>query len=161
MELCPCGSQASYADCCGAIISGTKPAATAEQLMRSRYSAYVKKEMDYIRESLHPEHRGDYDEASSRAWAETAEWQGIKILGTTAGGPQDSEGEVEFLVTFTEKGVRQEHHEISNFKKEKGNWYFTTGKTMQRPVVRVAAKLGRNDPCSCGSGKKYKKCCGK
>jgi SEC-C motif-containing protein len=128
--------------------------------MRSRYSAYVKKELGYLLASLHPEHRTDYDEQSSRAWAEGAEWHGIRILKTIGGGPEDSEGQVEFVVSYTEKGNKQEHHELSTFKKENGAWYFATGKTMPKPIVRVDPKTGRNDPCPCGSGRKFKKCCG-
>jgi len=160
MDLCPCGSNAAYDACCLPLIKGKRPALTAEQLMRSRYSAYVKKELGYILTSLHPEHRKDYDEKSSRAWAESAEWHGITVLKTTDGNENDSEGQVEFAVSFTQSGLRQEHHELSTFKKENGNWYFATGKTMPKPVVRSAPKTGRNDPCSCGSGKKFKKCCG-
>ena len=160
MDLCPCGSNLDYGSCCRPVIKGEKPAATAEQLMRSRYSAYVKKEMPYILESLHPDHRSDYDENSSKAWAERAQWHGIKILSTVKGGIEDSEGQVEFAVSYTENGFRQEHHELSSFKKEKGAWVFTTGKTMPKPVSRAEPKTGRNDPCTCGSGKKYKKCCG-
>lgn len=161
MDKCPCGSNAAYDSCCGPIIKGERAAATAEQLMRSRYSAYVQKEIPYILTSLHPDHRSDYDEKSSRAWAESAEWHGISILKTIKGGPNDNEGQVEFTVSFTERGLKQEHHELSSFKKEKGTWYFTTGKTMPKPVIRANPKTGRNDPCTCGSGKKYKKCCGK
>lgn len=42
-------------------------------------------------------------------------------------------------------------------------WYYLEPDQVQRNVVvpRVVEKVpGRNDPCSCGSGKKYKKCCG-
>lgn len=162
MERCPCGTQAGYEECCGPLIAGRKQALTAEQLMRSRYSAYVKMEMDYLRSSLHPGYRHDFDEQSSRAWAENAEWLGIEIIKATGGGSDDAEGQVEFTVAFAEKGVRQEHHELSSFKKENGVWYFTTGKVLlPRQVVRTAPKAGRNDPCPCGSGKKHKKCCGK
>jgi SEC-C motif-containing protein len=109
----------------------------------------------------HPDHRADYDESSSRAWAERAEWHGIKIVKTEKGGPGDQEGQVEFVVSFTESGVRQKHHELSLFKKTGGTWYFSTGKPLPaQPVVHASAKAGRNDPCPCGSGKKYKKCCG-
>jgi SEC-C motif-containing protein len=129
--------------------------------MRARYSAYVKKELGYLFSSLHPNHRADYDEKSSRAWAERAQWHGIEILNSTNGGPDDLEGEVEFTVVFTENGVRQEHHELSSFQKEGGQWYFTTGKMLPpRQVIRSAPKTGRNDLCHCGSGKKFKKCCG-
>ena len=161
MELCPCGSQVVYTECCKPLIAGELTATTAEQLMRARYSAYVKKELDYILTSLHPEHRSDFDEKSSRTWAESAVWHGIRILKTSGGGADDSEGEVEFVVSYTEKGLKQEHHELSSFKKEGGAWYFVTGKTMPKPVSRAVPKTGRNEPCSCGSGKKFKKCCGK
>jgi SEC-C motif-containing protein len=160
MDLCPCGSAVSYNECCRPVIKGESAAKTAEQLMRSRYSAYVKKELDYVLTSLHPDNRAGYDESSTRAWAERAEWHGINIIKTTNGREQDSEGQVEFVVSFTEKGTKQEHHELSTFKKENGTWYFTTGKTMPRPVSRAVPKTGRNEPCPCGSGKKFKKCCG-
>jgi len=160
MDPCPCGSNVDYGSCCGPLISGEQRAATAEQLMRSRYSAYVKQEIPYILTSLHRDHRSDYDEKSSRAWAERAQWHGITILKTISGGPDDAEGQVEFTVSYTENGLRQEHHELSSFKKEEGVWYFTTGKTMPKPVSRALPKTGRNDPCTCGSGKKFKKCCG-
>src|SRR5512140_283396 len=102
MDLCPCGSTLSYEACCRPVIKGEQPAKTAEQLMRSRYSAYVTKELDYILTSLHPGHRADYDANSTRAWAESAEWHGIEIIKTTKGGEQDNEGQVEFVVSFTE-----------------------------------------------------------
>jgi SEC-C motif domain protein len=129
--------------------------------MRSRYTAYVRKELAWVRNSLHPGRRADYDEASSRAWAERAVWHGIEVLRTEKGGPGDDEGMVEFVASFTENGIRQEHHELSSFEKTGGAWYFATGKVLPpRPVVRQGPKAGRNDPCPCGSGKKYKKCCG-
>ncbi len=161
MDNCPCGSNKDYALCCRPLIKGEQAAATAEQLMRSRYSAYVRMEMDYLLSSLHPDYRKDYDAQSSRAWAERAEWHGITIHKTTAGGAGDSTGTVEFTVFYTEKGIRQEHHEVSTFEKKDGSWYFSTGKLMPKPAVRAAPKVGRNDLCSCGSGKKFKKCCGK
>ena len=161
MNSCPCGSDLSYEECCRPLIKGRRKAATAEQLMRSRYSAYVEKEIPYLRASLHPDHRNDYDEKASRDWAESAEWESLKILNTVDGGPEDSEGQVEFVVTFTQKNVRQEHHELSTFAREGGKWYFVSGKEVKpKPVVRTEPKVGRNDPCPCGSGKKHKKCCG-
>ncbi len=160
MNNCPCGSNLSYDECCLPLIKGERPALTAEQLMRSRYSAYVRKEMDYLFSSLHPDYRKDYDAESSRAWAERAEWHGITIHKTEGGGAGDTAGTVEFTVSYTEEGKRQEHHERSSFEKKGGAWYFTTGKLIPKPVVRAAPKVGRNDPCSCGSGKKFKKCCG-
>jgi len=161
MKPCPCGSQKMYDECCLPVIEGRSPAATAEQLMRSRYSAYVEKQIPYLGESLHPEHRGDYDEKSSRAWAESAEWHSLEIVDTVDGGPDDRAGEVEFIATFTQDGVRQQHRERSQFERKGGAWYFVSGKEVRpQPVVRAAPKVGRNDPCPCGSGKKHKKCCG-
>ncbi len=161
MEICPCGSSKPYAECCRPLISGERLAETAAQLMRSRYTAYVKKEIAWLRDSLHPGHRADYDEASSRAWADRAQWHGLEILGTAKGGPGDQEGTVEFVASFTENGARQEHRELSTFRKVGGAWYYEAGKALgARPVVRQGPKAGRNDPCPCGSGKKFKKCCG-
>ena len=161
MDLCPCGSNIEYAECCRPLIKAERPALTAEQLMRSRYSAYVKKEIEYIFTSLHPNHRSDYDEKSTRDWAENAEWHTFEILDTKKGRPDDIDGQVEFAVTYSEQGIKKEHRELSSFRKQDGIWYFTTGKTRgPEPVVRAMPKTGRNAPCACGSGKKFKKCCG-
>lgn len=163
MEQCPCGSGLAYAECCEPIIKGVRPAETAEALMRSRYSAYVKVETDYIYETTHPKHRAGYDVQGTKEWAEGAEWLGLEIVSTKNGGPEESIGEVEFIARFAEKGQNREHHERAQFKKDKSQWFFTDGKpvTGQQPVVRTSPKVGRNDPCPCGSGQKYKKCCGK
>jgi SEC-C motif-containing protein len=161
MDGCPCGSSIKYAECCGPLISGEKQAKTAEQVMRPRYSAYVKQEMEYVLASLHPDCRLDYDEKNSRAWAERAIWHGIEVHHTINGGPDDDDGQVEFTASFTENGVKQEHRERSTFKKKDSIWYFETGTVLPpKPVVRKTPKAGRNDPCPCGSNKKFKKCCG-
>jgi SEC-C motif domain protein len=162
MDTCPCGSELPYAECCGPLIKGERPAETAEQLMRSRYTAYVKKEIDYLATSLHPDHRKGFDPKITRDWAESSEWHKLEILGTRAGGTDDAEGEVEFIATFTQKGNAMKHHELATFTKEDGTWYFVDGKAaIPQQYVRSAPKTGRNEPCLCGSGKKYKKCCGK
>lgn len=161
MNTCPCGSTAAYSECCEPIIRGARPAATAEQLMRARYSAYVKTEMDFIFESTHPEYRKDYDHEGTKAWAAESEWLGLEIVGTHKGGAEDSVGEVEFVARFKDKdGIAREHHECGQFKRASGQWLFTDG-TMVKPRPLAVIKIGRNDPCSCGSGIKYKKCCGK
>jgi len=162
MEQCACGTGLAYADCCRPIIKGERPAETAEALMRSRYAAYVNVETDYIFETTHPKHREGYDAAGTKEWAESAEWQGLEIVSVKDGGSGDTTGEVEFIARFSEKGEPRAHHERALFKKEKAGWFFTDGKAVtQKPIVRTAPKIGRNDPCSCGSGQKYKKCCGK
>jgi SEC-C motif-containing protein len=121
----------------------------------------VTKELGYILESLHPDQRSDYDERSTRAWAERATWHGLTILRTAAGGPDDEEGEVEFVAAYDERGERHNHHEVATFRRRDGVWYFENGAAPPvRQVVREAPKIGRNDPCPCGSGRKHKKCCG-
>ena len=162
MEQCPCGTGSAYADCCEPLIKGVRPALSAEELMRSRYTAYVKVETDYIFETTHPKHRDGYDVAGTKEWAESAEWQGLEIVSVKDGASDDTTGEVEFIARYSEKGEAKVHHELALFRKEKTGWLFTDGKSVTRkPVVRSAPKIGRNDPCSCGSGLKFKKCCGK
>jgi len=160
MSTCPCGSGATYAVCCEPIISGAQPAATAEQLMRARYSAYVGVEMDFVFESTHPDHRQGYDHAGTKEWAESSEWLGLEIVGTQQGGEGDTVGEVEFIARFREKGLLREHHENAHFKRDDGRWAFSEGEMMKAKPV-IVNKPGRNEPCTCGSGLKYKKCCGK
>lgn len=160
MSNCYCGSGVTYSDCCEPIIGGVQSAKTAEQLMRARYSAYVGAKMDFIFETTHPDHRQGYDHAGTQEWAENSEWLGLEIVNNLKGGPDDTTGEVEFIARFSEKGVPREHHENAQFKKDKGRWYFAEG-AMVKPKPVTVSKIGRNDPCTCGSGLKYKKCCGK
>jgi len=162
MSLCYCGSGREFDACCGPVLSGDQPAITAEALMRARYSAYQVGNIAFLGESLHPDFRHDWDEPATRRWAEQAEWHGLEILATDKGGEEDTEGVVEFVASYTEKGQLKRHHELSLFRKERGTWYYVDGK-MPKPqtVKREAPKVGRNDPCPCGSGKKYKKCCGR
>lgn len=164
---CPCGNPKPYAECCGPYIQGA-PAPTPEALMRSRYTAYVKGATGYLRETLAPEARGDYNEAEVKEWAKNSEWLGLEIM--------NAKGDtVEFTAKYRTQGKVLEHHEVSKFRKKGDRWYFVDGdshvheegkghedhaaQAPKTPVVREAPKVGRNDPCSCGSGKKFKKCC--
>lgn len=159
-NLCPCGSNLTYSECCEPIIKGTRVAKTAEELMRSRYSAYAKREVDYLYTSLHPKARENYDAKSTRDWANSTEWQNLEIVTTEKGTAKDEEGTVEFIASYKENGTDKKHHEVSLFKKENGVWYFVDGRLPAvKQVIREAPKVGRNDPCLCGSGKKFKKCC--
>lgn len=158
---CPCGSGKEHAKCCAPYISGKKPAPTAEALMRSRYSAYVTQKLDYLKESLAPEAMGDHDDASVKSWSESAEWMGLEIHDTWAGGKDDDSGIVEFSATYAIDGEAQTHRERSRFKRIDDNWRYVDGDIVSGPPVRKEPKVGRNEPCPCGSGKKYKKCCGR
>ena len=160
MKDCPCGSGLRYEKCCEPLIKGDRKAKTAEQLMRARYTAHVKVELDYLQTSLHPDKRGDYDRDATEQWAKHAEWQGLEVIKTEGGGDGDNVGEVEFIAKFNWQGEDRDHHERAHFSKVDGEWYFVEGDAVKsEPFVRSEPKVGRNDPCPCGSGKKYKKCC--
>ncbi|MCB1724540.1 MAG: YchJ family protein [Gammaproteobacteria bacterium] len=161
MSSCPCGSGHEYESCCQPYIEGTAIPPTAELLMRSRYSAYVRHAIDYLGETLHPDSRGDWDREATRRWAENAGWQGLDIVATEAGDEGDDEGVVEFVARFEEDGRLLQHRERSRFRRLRGRWYYLDGETPRPRTERhQAPKVGRNDPCPCGSGKKFKKCCG-
>lgn len=169
MKECPCGSVFPYTDCCGSLIRGGTGADTAEDLMRSRYTAHVMKEWDYLVETRHPDERKGLRDLETEN--EGVEWKKLEVFHSE-GGLEDQEGEVTYAATFEKDGKEETLRETAKFIKEGGRWYYC-GKRSQpkieapkttrsgKPFVRTEAKVGRNDPCTCGSGKKYKKCCGK
>ena len=130
--------------------------------MRSRYSAYAVGAVDYLGETLHPEHRSDWDRDATARWAEQSTWLGLEVVDTQAGGSDDQQGVVEFIARFVEKGQPKQHRERSRFEKHQGRWFYVEGEVPRPQTQRhETPKVGRNDPCPCGSGKKYKKCCGR
>ncbi|MDP6573713.1 MAG: YchJ family protein [Rhodospirillales bacterium] len=159
MKPCPCGSGQGLDACCGAIIAGA-PAPTAEALMRSRYTAFVLGDLDHIEATHAPEVRGDFNRSAAESVANDAEWLGLDVRGTIGGGADDQEGEVEFVTNFMRQGKEYAHHEIAVFRREQGNWMYVKGRMNPKPAPRKVAKVGRNEPCPCGSGRKFKKCCG-
>jgi SEC-C motif-containing protein len=161
MATCPCGSGQPFADCCKPFITGLQRPDTAEELMRARYSAYATSAVDFIHDTTHPSQRKHYNQDSVARWSKDSTWLGLDILRTEKGGPEDSDGVVEFIAHYSEKEKPVDHHEIAEFVKTDGQWFFLDGKPpKQTQVVRQGPKTGRNEPCPCGSGKKYKKCCG-
>jgi SEC-C motif-containing protein len=171
---CPCGSELEYDYCCGPYLGGETNPPTAEALMRSRYTAYARGEIDYIANTLAPEKHGDFDRAATTAWATQARWLGLKIHFVEGGRPGDTEGVVAFVATYERNGKTIEHHEVSQFRRgDRGEWLFVSGDTSGRAadrrlrapppqaVRRSSPKVGRNDPCPCGTGRKYKMCCGR
>ncbi len=170
---CPCGSDQSLSECCEPYLKGERVAPTAEALMRARYTAYTQQNIDFLKSTLSTESQKDFDEAGAKTWAATAKWKKLEILNTEQGTAKDKKGSVEFVATYEAEGQGLEHHEVSQFRKNaKGEWRFVDGEAhshkegeghqhhhTQQTVVNESPKIGRNDPCPCGSGKKYKKCC--
>ena len=171
---CASGSTQKFEQCCKPFLAGEAMPQTAEQLMRSRYTAFTLVDVDYLKNTLAPESRHDFDAKSTKDWASQSKWKGLQILNVTKGSASDKKGTVEFVATFEQDGTGIEHHEVSQFRKaDSGQWYFVDGEShthkegeghqhhaKPETVVREEPKVGRNDPCICGSGKKYKKCCG-
>ena len=160
-DNCPCGSDKNYAECCKPVHEGASPE-LAVNLMRARYSAYAADQISFLGSSLHPNHADDYDEKATRGWAESSTWISLTICGTEAGGADDNEGTVDFIARYraNDDGVR-EHRELASFARHEGKWCYTDGKPVVEKRTNPHRNIGRNDPCFCGSGKKFKKCCGK
>jgi SEC-C motif-containing protein len=158
---CPCGSGLAYGLCCGPYIAGAKKPATAEALMRSRYTAYTVQAVDYIIDTCVSGGERDIDRRATEKWSRESKWLGLRIIALEKGGLADTEGSVEFEARYEQDGLKKRHHEIGRFKKQDGRWLYDDGRMVPQTVVRSAPKVGRNDPCPCGSGKKYKHCCGR
>jgi SEC-C motif-containing protein len=116
---CPCGLDAAYADCCGSIHDGRTPAATAEQLMRSRYSAFAVRDPQYLLRSWYSATRPRELHLES-----DIEWTGLEILNTTAGTPFHAEGTVEFRANYIAEGEPGDQAENSHFLRENGQWVY-------------------------------------
>jgi len=157
---CPCGSNKEYAVCCEPFIAGAAVVSTPEQLMRSRYAAYVVHDVPYIMNTTIAKTRENIDENAVRRWSEQTTWKGLEILKTETAA-DDQTGTVEFVAQYKETDVYVKHHELATFERVDGTWFFVDGTHPEvKQVVNTAPQIGRNDPCTCGSGKKYKKCCG-
>ena len=115
---CYCCSEKDFEDCCQPFISGAMKPSTAEELMRSRYSAYATAQVEYILRSTHPSTRKFHDAESIENWAKSSVWQKLEIVSTNEGGAKDKNGTVEFKAYFLDAETKpQIHHECSNFAK--------------------------------------------
>jgi SEC-C motif domain protein len=159
--LCPCGQPANLDDCCGRFIAGHASPETAEQLMRSRYTAFATGQIGYLIATHHPETRGEVKREDVERFSQGSTWLGLEILSTEEGQAGDDQGFVEFVARYREPGGERVHHERSLFRRHQGKWFFHSAEYPKAvPVERAQPKVGRNEPCPCGSGKKHKKCCG-
>lgn len=152
---CPCGLPKVFEQCCGALINGMRPAITAEALMRSRYVAYVLKNKNYLLETWHPSTRPNDDDLFN----DQVVWTGLEILSTKNGLAEDTKGEVAFRASCRVKNKPAGIDENSEFVRENDRWFYVDGSAIA-PIRSSQNKIGRNELCTCGSGKKYKRCCG-
>ncbi len=157
-QPCPCGSGQLFEACCEPILSGLKKAPTAEKLMRARFVAHVAHDFKFLHDSYLPDSGKPYV-------AEEGEpaivWTRLDMHGeeTNIGGNPDK-SYVDFSAYGTEEGIEKVLHEKSEFLRVNGQWFYNREMRLgPAPVKSSAPKVGRNDPCPCGSGKKYKQCC--
>lgn len=149
--VCPCCSGKDYQACCKPIHDGD-PAPSPEALMRSRFSAHAMALLDYILESWAASERSNIDHAGLKHWLNSATFGLLSVLEAKQEG---SHGTVEFVAWYQQDGQLHALHDRSHFIQEQGRWrYLNSSETQLKP-----AKLGRNDPCPCLSGKKHKQCC--
>lgn len=147
---CPCQSNKSYADCCQPFHLGIALPKSAEQLMRSRYTAYTQVNIPYIVETTVPSQQPLLDQQAMQEWGKNTKWVGLDILVHDS-SLSKIHASVEFNAFFESEVGIEEHHEISLFVNINGRWYFVD------PTVPLPTQ---KQPCICGSGKKFKYCCG-
>ncbi len=159
---CPCGSGNELAQCCRPFLQGKAKPATAEQLLRSRYTAFALGEVDYVLKTHHSRTIHEVKREEIEDWSKNSEWLGLNIVQFEGGTEKDDKGTILFRAQYTTGGKTHDHWEQSYFEKEGGEWRFLDAKGVQAgPIRREGPKVGRNDPCTCGSGQKFKKCHGK
>lgn len=148
-EACPCGL-GEYVVCCQPLHLGQKRAETAEQLMRSRYSAFAKQEIDYIQKTTALGQQAALDMQAIREWGASNQWLKLEIV-TSNEKLDKTHALVEFKAHFHDGKQAQIHHEVSHFVKFKEVWYYLDPTTDQAITMKQV--------CICGSGKKFKQCC--
>ena len=121
---CYCGSLKPYTNCCEKAHKNISEAKTAEQLMRSRYSAFVLANGDYLMQSHYTSTRPLKEKKSIVKWAKTVQWIKLQITETIKGTENDTEGTVTFNAYFYENGNMEVIHEKSAFIKENNNWFY-------------------------------------
>lgn len=154
---CLCGSNCNYSLCCQPFHNKDKLPATAEALMRSRFTAYANKNDAYLLATWDATKRPKAIDFSK----EEAVWTKLDIVKTKKGSEKDSKGIVEFKAYYSLDNEAYVMNEISRFIKVAGQWRYLDGLVKSVAKVNQQSNQGKNAPCSCGSGKKFKRCCGK
>ena len=149
LSLCPCGV-GEYATCCQPLHLGQKRAETAEQLMRSRYSAFVKQEIEYIVQTTAIGQQQALEVNAITDWSKANQWLKLEIVQAQEKLAKHH-AQVEFKAHYHDGQQAQIHYEVSHFVKHDGAWYFLDPTTDQNITMKQA--------CICGSNKKFKQCC--
>lgn len=125
MKTCPCDKSKLYKDCCHTAHHNIHDVKTAVQLMRSRYSAFVMANGNYLQKSHHSSTKPSKREASEiENWAQSVEWIQLEVIQTNGGLENDTTGMVEFKAFFMENGRLEVIHELSRFCKENDHWVY-------------------------------------
>jgi len=146
---CPCKSGKAYTACCQPLHEKRVIANSAQQLMRSRYSAFVLKNTSYLIATLHPSKRESNDELVLKQTMDETQWLGLKLIKHHQKSDATT---VEFVAFYQGDSEIEQLHEKSRFIHENKHWFYLDGE------ILPAIKLSRNELCFCGSGKKVKKC---
>ena len=149
-QPCPCASGLPLEQCCARLHAG-EPAASAEWLMRSRYSAYVLGNIDYLIATTLPVQQASLDQQAIRQWSRQSTWLGLTVDRYEPATDLHGHARATFSVRWHDAEGPHTYQECSVFVQRQGRWYFID------PGVPLAAR--RNDLCPCGSGGKFKKCC--
>ena len=148
--LCFCGSQTPFGQCCEPILANPSLALSPGSLMRSRYTAFVLGKTDHLLATWAPQTRPEGLDLSNRG----IKWLGLEVHEEHTDALDNTVGEVEFTASYIDRDQLTALRERSRFIRQDGQWYYHDGK----PEIS-ATKIGRNSPCPCGSGKKFKRCC--
>lgn len=146
---CPCGLE-RYLECCQPLHLGQKKAQTAQQLMRSRYSAFAMHEIDYLVKTTALGQQQALDVDAIAAWSKANQWLTLEIVQAQE-KLNKNHAEVEFKAHYHDGKHAHIHHEVSHFVHVNNTWYFLDPTTEQQITMK--------QPCICGSGKKFKQCC--
>ncbi|WP_263260921.1 YchJ family protein [Pseudomonas sp. RIT-PI-S] len=150
LSICPCGSGSLLDSCCGRFhLDYSAP--DAQRLMRSRYSAYVLGLVDYLVATTLPAQQAKLDREAIAAWSAQATWLGLEVEQADVIGGKPEHAFVTFVARWHDEQGEHSHRERSAFVQHGSRWYFID------PTVSLDS--GRNDPCPCASGQKFKKCC--
>jgi SEC-C motif-containing protein len=153
---CLCCSSLDYQDCCEPFHSGKSFPLTALALMRSRYAAYVLRNVAYLQETWDISKRPAAIDFSR----ENITWLRLEIVEIKKGEFNDSKGIVSFKAFYQQDDSECVMNEISRFTKTNGRWFYLDGVIKSMGAVNLQTNQGKNAACTCGSGKKFKRCCG-